>query len=179
MNMGYVHTFAEMNHWHAEELHAANWSWLDPKNLRATKNDVGLWYAAMELIKLCEDVRKRRSLWNWSIAKAGGRPFAQWCRNVEHIQPMTGDWRRKAGIECIALAFDRKLLQHNEIDAETDLIKVPEIRDKETTIRVMRLDDAKPMACDFDRTLERFDWAETQNARRRQREAQARKRQAA
>ena len=174
MNMGYVHTFAEMNGWDEKEKHAANWAWLDPANLKATTGDVGLWEAAMELIKLIPDEKKRRSLWAWAMAKAGGMPFSKWCRTVEGIQPMAGDWRRKAAIACIGRSFQRKPLQHNDIDREPDFTKYPEIEDKKDIIGVWRAEETKRTACTFDESLMDFSWAERQNAARRQKEAKRR-----
>ncbi|KQV83257.1 hypothetical protein [Rhizobium sp. Root1220] len=167
MNMGYVHTFAEMNHWQEEELHAANWAWLDPKNLRATTNDVGIWEAAMEMIKLIPDTKKRRALWAWATAEAGGQAFAKWCRTVEGVSRQLGDWRKDSAIKCILRAFDRKPLQHNENEAEGDFTNTPENSDKTSIIEVWRADDC----FSFDTSLRDFSWADAQNERRRQREA--------
>ncbi|WP_457663681.1 hypothetical protein [Sinorhizobium medicae] len=172
MNMGYVHSFADMNGWDQDEKHAANWAWLDPKKLRATTGDVGIWEAAMEVMKLVPDPKKRRALWAWAKAEAGGQAFAKWCKNAEGISRQLGDWRRKAAIECISLTFARKPLQHNENSDEPDFTNRPEISDKSTTMRVWRPDDSKPV-CDFDADLRDFSWAEAQNERRRQRENRA------
>lgn len=181
MNVGIVHTFAEMAYWPADELHSVNWAWLDPKNLRATTNDVGLWEAAMEMMKLVPDPKKRRALWAWTRAQAGGISFAKWCREVEKpgIQRQLGEWRKDSAIECIFRAFERKTLQHNEITPEPDFTNTPEISDKTSNIEVWRAADAKPMACDFDESLRDFSWVDAQNQRRRQRDAAMRKRQAA
>ncbi|MBB3411228.1 hypothetical protein FHT87_005181 [Rhizobium sp. BK316] len=179
MNHGYIHSFADMNHWHEEDLHAANWAWLDPKKLRATTNDVGLWEAAMEVIALIPDERKRRALWAWAASEAGRQPFAKWCKQVEGISRQLGDWRRRAAIECIVAAFRRKPLQHNDNAPDDGFTDDPEIGHKDTNIAVWRAPDARPMASDFDRELEEFSWAEAQNERRRQRYEQRKKRQAA
>lgn len=177
MNLGYMHTFADMNGWDQAEKHAANWAWLEPKNLKVTTGDVGIWEVAMEVVKLIPCEKKRRALWAWAKAEAGGQSFAKWCK-AQGISRQLGDWRRKAGIECIALAFARKPLQHNVFDDEADLPNTPEISDKNTTIRVWRPDESKPV-CGFDDELQDFSWAEAQNTRRRQREDEKRKRQAA
>lgn len=174
MNLGYVHTFAEMNGWDEKEKHAANWAWLDPKNLRATTNDVGLWEAAMELMKLVRNPAQRRALWAWAKGEAGGQVFAKWCKQ-EGISRQLGDWRRSAAIESILRAFGRKVLQHNEKDGEPDFTNQAETSDKKPIITVWRPDESKPV-CGFDEDLRDFSWAEAQNARRRARE---KKRQAA
>lgn len=169
-SLHYVHTFAEMNGWDEEEKHAANWAWLDPKNAKVTTKDVGIWEAAMEVMKLVSDPKKRRALWAWATAEAGGQPFAKWCKQVEGISRQLGDWRRKAAIGCITRAFARKPLQHNENTDEPDFTNRPEIGDKNTTMRVWRPDESKPV-CDFDADLRDFSWAEAQAERRRQRQA--------
>ena len=175
-NYGYVHDVADMNSWFAEDKRAANWAWLDPKNLRNTTNDVGIWYASMELIKLVSCEKKRRALWAWARAEAGGKAFSKWCRDVEGVSRQLGEWRRNAAILQITSALSRKVLQHNE-NAEIDpLPNQPEIGDKSSNIRVWRPEESKP-ACGFDEDLRDFSWAEEQNARRRQREQ--RKREAA
>lgn len=176
INYGYIHDTADINGWSAEDKHANNWAWLDPKNLRNSTNDMGIWEAALDVMKLVPCVKKRRALWAWSISEAGGQFFAKWCRDVEGITRQLGDWRKNSAIECIARAFDRKPLQHNENEAEPDFTNTPETDDKRSIIGVWRANDAKPI-CGFDEGLQDFSWAATQNERRRQREA--RKREAA
>lgn len=176
INYGYIHDTADINGWSAEDKHANNWAWLDPKLLRNTTNDMGLWEAALEVIKLVPCEKKRRALWAWAKAEAGGQSFAKWCRSEEGISRQAGDWRKNAAIQCIVLSFARKALQHNVFDGESDLPNHPEIEDKKSNIGVWRADDAKPVL-GFDEGLQDFSWAATQNERRRQREA--RKREAA
>lgn len=172
-NIGYVHSFEEMNGWKEEDKHAANWAWLDPSKLRNTTNDIGLWQASMEMVKLIPCEKKRRALWAWARAEAGGHAFAKWCRNIEGISRQLGDWRRNAAIECIFLVFQSKALQHNENAVEPAFTNQAEIGDKNTSIRVWRPDESRPV-CGFDEDLRDFSWAEAQNERRRQREAKKR-----
>lgn len=181
MNHGYVHDRADINGWFSEEKEALRWAWLDPKNLRTNTNDVGLWEAAMEMMALVPDQRKRRALWAWSRAEAGGKAFAKWCKNVEDpgISRQLGVWRKNAAIESVLRAFARKPLQHNEKTDETDFTKSPETGHKcsiigEVSETHWRAENAKPLACDFDMDLTDFDWAETQNQRRRERDAKRR-----
>lgn len=181
INYGAIHDTADINGWSAEDKHANNWAWLDPKNLRNTTSDMGIWEVAMEVVKLVPCAKKRRALWAWSISEAGGQPFAKWCRheldeNGKGISRQTGNYRRTSAIECIERAFARKPLQHNDIDDESHFTNTPETDDKRSNIGVWRANDAKPI-CGFDAGLDKFDWAATQNERRRQREA--RKREAA
>lgn len=177
INHGYVHDLADVNGWdEATKNTEWRWKWLNPENLRNTTNDMGLWYAAMELVRLIPTEAQRRALWAWSRAEAGGQPFAKWCRTVENISRQTGNYRRNRAVECIISAFDRKPLQHNDFDGSDGFTDTPEINDKRDNIRAWLADDAKP-ALSFDESLQNFDWAEAQNARRRERDA--RKRQAA
>jgi len=176
INYGYIHDTADINGWSAEDKHANNWAWLDPKLLRNTTNDMGLWEAALEVIKLVPCEKKRRALWAWAMSEAGGKAFSKWCREEEGISRQAGDWRKNAAIECITRAFDRKTLQHNENGGEEYLPNHPEIDDKKSNIGVWRADDARPVL-GFDANLQDFSWAEAQNARRRERHA--RKREAA
>ena len=176
-SLHYVHDFGDINGWDSDDKAAKRWEWLDPDKLKLTTNDIGIWEAAMEVVKLVPCEKKRRALWAWAKAEAGGQSFAKWCK-AQGISRQLGDWRKTSGIECISLAFARKQLQHNENTPEPDFTNDPEIGDKNTTIRVMRPDDAKPV-CGFDEDLRDFSWAEAQNQRRRQREDEKRKRQAA
>ncbi|MCJ8520751.1 hypothetical protein ABID21_003974 [Pseudorhizobium tarimense] len=173
VNHGYVHTFAEMNGWDEKEKHEANWAWLDPENLRATTNDVGIWEAAMEMIKLVPFPNQRRALWAWARPEAGGQAFTKWCKNEEGISRQIGNYRRKRAIEQISSAFDRKPLQDNEFYAYDGFTDNPEKEDKRDLIRGWLAEDAKP-APSFDQDIQDFSWAEAQNARRREREARKR-----
>lgn len=176
-NYGYVHDVADINGWDEKTKNEEwRWKWLKPENLRNSTNDVGLWEAAMEVIKLVPCEKKRRALWAWAISEAGGKAFAKWCRNVEGISRQLGDYRKNAAIKCITRAFSRKPLQHNDFGDERDLQNHPEIEDKKSNIGVWRADDARP-SLDFDADLRDFSWSDAQNARRRERDA--RKREAA
>lgn len=176
INHGYVHDLADINGWDSADKEALRWEWLDPAKLRNTTNDIGIWYAAMEMVKLVPSEAKRRALWAWARSEAGGQSFAKWCKNVEGISRQAGNWRKNSAIECVVLAFSRKPLQHNENGQSEDFTNAPEISDKRDNIRAWLADDAKPVLS-FDESLRDFSWSEMQNARRREREA--RKRQAA
>lgn len=176
VNIGIVHSFADMAHWHAEELHQANWAWLDPDKLKLTTKDMAFWDLAMELVKLVPSEKNRRALWGWARCEASGKSFEKWCKTSEGISRQLGEYRRTKAIEHICRALSRKPLQHNEKDELRYLRNTPEIDDKRSSIRVDRPDSSKPI-CGFDEDLRDFSWAEAQNARRRQREE--RRRQAA
>ncbi|MCB5205023.1 hypothetical protein LH464_21385 [Neorhizobium sp. T786] len=174
INHGYVHDTADINGWDEATKNAEwRWKWLNPDNLRNTTNDIGIWEAAMEIIKLIPDPAKRRALWAWAKSEGGGKSFAKWCKNEEGISRQLGDWRRKSAIACVVATFQGKPLQHNEYEQSDDLPNQPENEHIKPMIEVWRADDAKPI-CGFDEDLRDFSWADAQNARRRQREAKRR-----
>ena len=170
INHGYVHDTADMNGWFAEDKHDANWAWLDPNKLRNSRNDMGIWQAAMEIIKLVPNEQHRRALWAWARSEAGGQAFAKWCKTVEGISRQVGNYRKNAALLQIARAFDRKPLQHNDLPDDDPFTSDHEIGDKNINIRVWCPEESKPV-CGFDEDLRDFSWAEAQNERRRQREA--------
>ena len=180
----YVNDWQDKLGWGSEALEEERLAFWDSRSTRLRAEDITKWELSNAVIVLVPNAGKRRALWNWAIAKAGGGSFAKWCRDVEHIQPMTGDWRRKSAIRHIGLALDCNALQNNENAGLWHLAKYPVLDDKSVIITndaptSWMAADAKPMACDFDRELQQFSWAEIQNERRRNRETQARKKQAA
>lgn len=181
MSLGYVHTVADMNGWSAEDKHAANWSWLDPEKLRNSRNDIGLWEVAMELIKLVRKAENRRALFAWAASKAGGMSLPRWCREIERqttgkgIHPETARRRSKAAITEIHQVLCSNSDLHNQNDMNAVLPGEPEISDKRSIIEVWRPEESKPLACHFDSDLAGLEWAELQNAKRREREARRRK----
>jgi hypothetical protein len=144
---------------------------------RVTPEEVTRWEQANELILLVSNGNHRRALMNWAIAKAGGRPFANWCRR-EGLLPETGRWRKNEAVKAIILAdccVSGASTQRN-IDLTT-LSNHPEISDKSAIIgqsRSWMAEGSRPLICDFDHELTEFSWAANENARRRQREAKRR-----
>ncbi len=177
MSIGYVHTTAEMNQWHAEDKHAANWAWLDPAKLKNSTNDMGLWELSMELMKLVKVENQRRALWAWSVSKAGGMSLAKWSKTVEHVGPATAQHRAMAAITRIHQYLCSNVDLHNGNDMNEDLRQEPEMPHKSITVGAWRDEDAKPLACYFDTDIAGMEYAEIQNAKRRERDA--RRRQAA
>lgn len=181
MNFGYVHDVADINGWASEDKEALRWAWLDPEKLRNSRNDMGLWYASMELIKLVRKAENRRALFAWAASKAGGMSLPRWCREIERqttgkgIHPETARRRAKSAISEIASAFASKPLLHKQNDDFEVLPDTPEISDKLGTLRVWRPDEAKPTACGFDEGLREIDWHDLQLAKRRERDARRRK----
>lgn len=94
---------------------------------RLTPEKVSTWERAIDLIALVEDESQRRCLWAWARAKAGGRPFAHWCRHEEHIAEITGQRRKNRAISQIAFHFARKGLQNKQNAENGVLPDAPEI----------------------------------------------------
>ncbi len=98
MDFGYIRTVADLNGWSSEDKHEAMWGWLDPRNTRNTKNDIGIWMVSMDVIKLVRSAPNRRALWAWAASKAGGEGFNHWCKRREGISRQSGNWRRKEAL---------------------------------------------------------------------------------
>ena len=180
MSLGYVHDVADINGWASEDKEAARWTWLDPKNLRNTRNDMGLWEAAMVAIKLVDRPESRRSLWAWATATAGGMTIAKWARTVEHIHPETVSRRAKASITEIHHKLCSTLSLHNQNDMNSVLPDTPEITDKRPTIRAWRDDEAaNQIPCYFDQHIAGISVRKLELAKRRERDAKRRQSEAA
>jgi hypothetical protein len=188
----YYHTQADVSGWGAERYAEERADFLSHKTTRLRNSDVTKWELANALIVLVGRSRDRHCLWGWAIAKAGGKSFSKWCR--EGFRDASGNLvrfsrnyaleRKNRAVLEITLALDCKPLQHNENSGFASLQQEAEIGHKYLNIAndaptYWRAPDARPMACDFDRGLQSFEWADLQNERRRQREAEKRKRQAA
>lgn len=149
---------------------------------RVTPEEVTLWERANELIRLVANENHRKALLNWAKAKAGGRPFAQWCRR-NGLLPETGRWRKNEAVKSVILAHSCVSGAFTRENSQIITLSEPgEISDKSSIIgqsHAWMAEGAKPLRCDIDFDLEEFDWASEQNARRRQREAKKRERQAA
>lgn len=139
----------------------------------ASRNDVGLWNAAMETIALCDNVGQRRALWAWANSKAGGISLSRWAKKVEHILPATAKWRADQAVKVIHHRFCRKQDLHSVSVMNEAFSKEPEIEHKTRSIGVWRDEDAKPLRCAFDTDLAGLEWAEIQNAKRRERKARS------
>ncbi|WP_174075416.1 hypothetical protein [Rhizobium rhizogenes] len=181
--LSFVHDWADINGWTSEDKKEREWQWLDPSKLKLRPIDVSIWEKASELVALVQVENDRKCLLRWSMAQAGGKPFAAWCRS-ENIHVETGRRRKFRAIESILVALGCKPLQHNDNRRRVVLPSDGEMRDKDVIItndapNYWRAPDARPMACDFDQGLQNFEWVNAQNERRRQRDAEKRKQRAA
>lgn len=177
----FQYTQADKNGWGAERLAEERkdfWSTLRIPSAR----EISEAEETQQWLRFVENESERCCLTAWAWCLARKESFKDWCGRTG-IHPETGRRRKERAIVRILLALSRKPLQHNEIDLHGLLPDEAEMSDKHVNIAEgvthWRQEDARPMACDFDSALERFDWADKQNERRRQREAERRKRQAA
>jgi hypothetical protein len=128
---------------------------------------------------------------------AGGRKFARWCRNIEHVAVMTGRRRKNRAVEKILARLSGKRDLHDETGQIRVLPVTPEIGDvsgtitddaggRETGLNSWADDEAfQPLT--FARLPGRtkqvevegdFSWAERRNEVRRQRAARKRQKEA-
>lgn len=173
----YNYTQADKNGWGTERLAAermAFWNSVDgaPKRWEISQaEETQTW------LRFVEDEDERMALVSWARCMAGGEFFQDWCKS-QGMSREKGRRRKERAILRILLAFDCGASQHSEIDVIALLQDPPETGDKNVIIGEGAAnwiaDDGRPMACDFDSDLGNFDWAEKQNARRRQREAKKR-----
>lgn len=132
-------------------------------------------------------IADRRALWAWAFAKAGGRPFNDWCRRVDHIHEETGRRRKNRAIAEIAANFVTHAFAHSKkhgsvVLPDTGQItyfvdKISEVTPpKPKTYSWMSDDCFSPV---LDPEKEDFTWADKRNQMRRQRRAEKLKQQAA
>ena len=179
MSMPYVFDWLDKLGWGSERLDEERREFWDNVARRLNPNDVTLWEKASDLIRLVENEGQRRAFLHWSIAKAGGRPFSNWCKKVEGIHEETGRRRKdRAVLNIISAISCVSGISTHELDFAALLPSDPEISDKNVIIgrpHHWMAEGSKPLACDIDRDLTQFEWAADQNERRRQREAKKRK----
>ncbi len=177
MSLPYVADMADKNGWGSERLEEERREFWDNVAKRLNPNDVTLWERASDLIRRVPDQSQRRCLLHWSMAKAGGRPFSQWCRKVERIHEETGRRRKDRALVAI-LTHDNCVNggHKHELDFAALLPVGPEISHLPVIINEPRrefkwaAEGSRTLICDIDRDLQEFSWAEEQNARRRARE---------
>ncbi|KQZ49725.1 hypothetical protein ASD54_12365 [Rhizobium sp. Root149] len=180
MSLPYVHDTADQNGWGAERYLEERAEFFDARSTRLTKNQIGIWEAAMEAIKLCENESQRRSLWAWATAQAGGMPLSKWSKTVEHIHPATAEWRAKRAIRVIHNQIESKRCLHNQNDMNGDLSDTPKIMDNRDKIRAWRDTDTEGlMPCYFDQQIAGISVKELALAKRRERDAKRRQSEAA
>lgn len=145
---------------------------------RVSPEQVTLWERSLELMTLVATDERRRALWAWAAAKAGGEPFARWCRR-EGIAEMTGNRRRNRAIADICGQLLRKTSQREQNDISGVLPCGPDLMDISVNIGNTRPAEKpvyawssdpslKPISCP---ELQDFSWAAKRNEARRARMA--------
>lgn len=173
----YNYTQADKNGWGTERLAAervAFWNSLD----RAPKRwEISQAEETQSWLQFVDDEDERLCLVSWARCMASNAFFQDWCKR-QGISRETGRRRKERAVLRILLKLDCKTLQHNEIDVFGLLRDTPEISDIDVNIGEgathWQATNAKPMACDFDSSLDNFDWARKQNELRREREKKRR-----
>lgn len=175
----YAHDAADQAGWGGERYAEERDSFWKARSTSLKTSDVSDWEQCNVLILAAADEGERRCLWHWAIGKAGGQPFARWCK-AEGIHVETGRRRKDRAIYHIASSFIRNSLQNNENSLSNLLPVGPEISDKCVNIADAAQhswrDDTAFSSVEVPE-LRDFSWAAKRNEQRRAREA--RKRQAA
>jgi hypothetical protein len=178
MSMPYVFDWMDKLGWGSERLDEERKEFWDNLSNRLNPNDVTLWERASELIRTVGNQGQRRALLHWSAAKAGGRPFAQWCRKVEKIHEETGRRRKdRAVLSIISAQSCVSGASTHELDFAALLPNEPETPHIEVIIgqsRSWMAEGSRPLICAFDAGLKEYAWADRENERRRQRDAKRR-----
>jgi hypothetical protein len=166
----YRHSFADMNGWGAERLEEERERFWEARAQRIGAADIGDWERCNELVALIDDESERRCLWHWAIGKAGGRPFAAWCRKEERIHPETGSRRKNRAVAKIA-----RILLHGPDAMETiDLSGLLAVEagggetDIEAVPKTYSWMDENAFCPTGVAELRDFSWADKRNQRRRE-----------
>lgn len=175
-NLPYVHDQADQNGWGSERYQEEREAFF---HSRLSHEQVGEWERCNQLIKFSQDESRRRCLWHWSIAQAGGKPFGKWCREQGfHVE--TGRRRKNRAILEIFAGFHRNNAQNIQ-NPISDLLHVdPENGHIQFTIGD-HADSEKTLTWRDDFSLindpeeQDFGWAEARNERRRQKYAERQK----
>ncbi|MGU3577080.1 hypothetical protein ACLBWZ_16315 [Brucellaceae bacterium C25G] len=177
LNLGYVHSEEDMKGWgdvrnseHRAEMFA---------KIKLTTQDVTDWERCNQLILYVQDEDRRRCLWNWAIAQAGGKSFTQWCAK----QGFTRETGRRRKNRAILEIFG-EIVRNNGQNYKTALNGVLQVCDETGHIQVIIGDDAsekQPLNWRDDFALinepneQDFEWADARNQRRRQKYAERQK----
>ncbi|GGB00370.1 hypothetical protein GCM10011491_30690 [Brucella endophytica] len=175
-NLPYVHDQADQNGWGEERYQEERESFF---RSRLSHEQVSEWELCNTLILFIEDETRRRCLWHWAIAQAGGKPFSVWCR-AEGFHVETGRRRKNRAI----LELYAALVRNGLINNENTYFEMLRVGPENGHIHVNIGDDApnkQPVTWrdDFalvdDETIRDLDWAEARNKRRRQKYAARKK----
>lgn len=174
LNLGYVHDWADKNGWGKERLKEDEIEFQESVAKRPTPQQITEAEEAWGWLALVPDQNKRSALAAWAGCMADNkrRFFKDWCKRAG-ISEKTGRKRKDQAIGIIRAKLVRSDVQNNETGRFEGLPDTPETDDQYGRIgNAWRFDPYSiRQKADDD-----FTWAAKRNERRRQREAQRRKR---
>lgn len=143
--------------------------------------------AVSRWVALVDDEGERRALLGWLKSKAGGKAFRRWCKQVEGISQTTGLKRKNRALEKIFLLVGRSDPLHDSLRLPGGLPFEHDFGDLPVTIAAgadetdgidnwAASDARSPIDAKVPQSA--FTWAAKQNARRRQRAAAKRAKEA-
>jgi len=175
-NLPYVHDQADQNGWGSERYQEEREAFF---HSRLSHEQVGEWERCNKLILSVQDETRRRCLWAWANAQAGGTPFGKWCTKQGFTRE-TGRKRKNRAILEIFGEIARINGQNYKNGLEGVLHVCPESGHIQVTIGD-RADSEKVLTWRDDFSLTHgetepdFSWAEARNERRRQKYAERRR----
>lgn len=183
----YVHSYADKMGWGGERFAEERKDFWQSLTRNPTARQVSEAEEALSWLALVEDEGQRLALTAWVHCNAGGRRyFKDWCFE-EGIHPETGRRRKDRALSVILAKLVRKPLVNND-NADFDLLPDdPEIAYFKGKIsegaakadRIVSWADDEAFQPFIAGAKHDFSWAEKRNEQRRQRRAQALKKQAA
>jgi len=184
LNLGYAHSWADVNGWGKERLEEEQRLLWERIFRRPTPQQVSEAEEAMGWLALVDKEQDRAALsaWVWAMANPHLH-FKDWCFEKAGIHPETGRRRKDRALGSISRKLARSTLQNNENAGFGVLPDDPEIEDIEPNIaraaaeakgiRSWAADDA--FTSFLTETPADFSWAQKRWERRRKREAKRRK----
>lgn len=174
MSLPYVHDHVDQAGWGGQRYEEERQAFWEARSTRLQVSDVTIWEKANDLIKHANRERDRRCLWAWAAAKAGGKPFSKWCKDVEHVHRNYASECKDRAIDHICAYINRNASIDVMDGAFTTLHETPEIEHIPVTLNEPRhFAWMAPGAfvAQADDEARDFSWAANQTQRRREREA--------
>jgi hypothetical protein len=175
-NLGYAHSWEEMRGWD-DARHKEHRAEMFAKT-KLTTQDVSDWERCNDLILSVQDEVRRRCLWNWAIAQAGGQSFTKWCAKQGFSRETGRKKKNRAILEIFGeivringLHYKNTLNGELQVCAETGHIQVI-IGDSAELKKSLSWRQDKAISSEEDRS---FEWADARNQRRRQKYAERQK----
>ncbi|NNV20551.1 hypothetical protein EHE22_08950 [Ochrobactrum pseudogrignonense] len=175
-SLGYVHSWEEMREW-GDARHKEHRAEMFAQTKLSTA-DVTEWERCNKLILSVQDETRRRCLWNWAIAQAGGLSFTKWCAKQGFSREAGRRRKNRAILEIFGEIvringqnYKTALNGELQVCAETGQIQVT-IGDDATEKQPLNWRQDRAISSEEDRS---FEWAQARSARRRQKYAERQK----